>query len=110
MRCDGTDRAAVGSLLADIWAQEGPVDVAFCNAGSGGMSPIIETAVEEIDAQFQVNFLFRRAFDPAVGSAMDRGKSRGSHHVHGFGELACHAARQRGSWRWGSTARPNIRC
>ena len=35
MRCDGTDRLAVDELMEDVWANEGPIDVAFSNAGRG---------------------------------------------------------------------------
>jgi len=55
IRCDATDRAAVDALLDDIWAVEGPVDVAFCNAGAGTMAPILEVPMDQVRAQFAVN-------------------------------------------------------
>ena len=36
VRCDGTDRADVDALLDDIWRNEGPLDLVFSNAGTGG--------------------------------------------------------------------------
>ena len=36
VRCDGTDRADVDTLLDDIWRNEGPLDLVFSNAGTGG--------------------------------------------------------------------------
>jgi NAD(P)-dependent dehydrogenase (short-subunit alcohol dehydrogenase family) len=54
-RCDATDRAAVDALFDDIWATEGPVDVAFCNAGAGGMGKILETPMEDVHHQFSTN-------------------------------------------------------
>lgn len=56
VQCDATDRAAVDGLLDSIWATEGPIDVVFCNAGSGGMQPILESSMEQIHDQFAVNF------------------------------------------------------
>ena len=55
VRCDATDRAAVDALFDDIWATEGPVDLAFCNAGAGAMRPILETPIEDVHQQFAVN-------------------------------------------------------
>jgi NAD(P)-dependent dehydrogenase (short-subunit alcohol dehydrogenase family) len=55
VRCDATDRAAVDSLFDDIWAVEGPVDVAFCNAGAGAMAPILEVTMDQVHGQFAVN-------------------------------------------------------
>ena len=56
VRCDATDRRAVDAMLDDIWANEGPVDVVFCNAGSGSMRPILETTIDQVHDQFAVNF------------------------------------------------------
>lgn len=55
VRCDATDRSAVDALFDDIWATEGPVDLAFCNAGAGAMRPILETPIDEVHQQFAVN-------------------------------------------------------
>tara|TARA_A100001037_G_scaffold256261_1_gene242309 strand:- start:24757 stop:25596 length:840 start_codon:yes stop_codon:yes gene_type:complete len=55
-QCDATDASAVDALLGDIWANEGPVDVVFCNAGAGAMAPIMETSVEDVHRQFAVNY------------------------------------------------------
>jgi NAD(P)-dependent dehydrogenase (short-subunit alcohol dehydrogenase family) len=56
VQCDATDRAAVDALLDDIWANEGPIDLVFCNAGSGGMQAIMETTMDQVHDQFAVNF------------------------------------------------------
>lgn len=56
VRCDATDRADVDRLFDDIWASEGPVDVAFCNVGAGGMAKILDTPIDEVHAQFATNF------------------------------------------------------
>ena len=56
VRCDATDRAEVDRLFDDIWASEGPVDVAFSNVGAGGMAKIIDTPIDEVHAQFATNF------------------------------------------------------
>jgi NAD(P)-dependent dehydrogenase (short-subunit alcohol dehydrogenase family) len=55
VRCDATDRAAVDALLDQIWAVEGPIDVAFCNAGAGAMAPILEVPMEQVRGQFALN-------------------------------------------------------
>lgn len=55
VRCDATDRRAVDALLDDIWGSEGPVDLAFCNAGAGAMAPILDVPIEQVHAQFGVN-------------------------------------------------------
>jgi len=55
VRCDATDRRAVDALVEDIWANEGPVDVAFSNAGAGAMRPVLETPIDDLHAQFAVN-------------------------------------------------------
>jgi len=55
VRCDATDRAAVDALFDDVWASEGPVDVAFCNAGAGAMCPILDVSMAEVQTQFAVN-------------------------------------------------------
>jgi NAD(P)-dependent dehydrogenase (short-subunit alcohol dehydrogenase family) len=54
-RCDATDRAAVDALLDDVWATEGPVDLAFCNAGAGAMCPILDMSMQEVEGQFATN-------------------------------------------------------
>ena len=56
LRCDATDRGAVDNMFDNIWSQEGPVDVAFCNAGSGGMTKILDTPIEAVHQQFATNF------------------------------------------------------
>jgi NAD(P)-dependent dehydrogenase (short-subunit alcohol dehydrogenase family) len=56
LRCDATDRAAVDAMLDDIWSKEGPVDLVFCNAGSGNMQPILDTSMDDVHRQFAVNF------------------------------------------------------
>ena len=56
LRCDATDRGAVDNMFDNIWGQEGPVDVAFCNAGSGGMTKILDTPIEAVHQQFATNF------------------------------------------------------
>jgi len=55
VRCDATDRCAVDALFDDIWATEGPVDLAFCNAGAGAMRRILETPIDDVHQQFAVN-------------------------------------------------------
>jgi NAD(P)-dependent dehydrogenase (short-subunit alcohol dehydrogenase family) len=56
VRCDATDRGAVDDLFDDIWASEGPVDVAFSNAGTGAMAPILDMPMEEVHQLFATNF------------------------------------------------------
>jgi len=56
LRCDATDRSAVDDLFDDIWSNEGPVDVAFSNAGAGGMARILDTPIEDVHRQFSTNF------------------------------------------------------
>jgi len=55
VRCDATDRDAVDALLDDIWANEGPLDVAFSNAGAGGMARILDTSMDDVRQQFATN-------------------------------------------------------
>ena len=55
VRCDATDRAAVDALFDDVWGTEGPVDLAFCNAGAGGMGQILETPMKDVHHQFSTN-------------------------------------------------------
>ena len=55
IRCDATDRNAVDALFDDVWATEGPVDLAFCNAGAGGMGQILETPMADVHHQFSTN-------------------------------------------------------
>jgi NAD(P)-dependent dehydrogenase (short-subunit alcohol dehydrogenase family) len=55
VRCDATARPAVDSLLDDIWAREGTLDLAFCNAGAGAMCPVLEMPMEDVHAQFALN-------------------------------------------------------
>lgn len=56
VRCDATDRGAVDDLFDDIWSNEGPVDIAFSNAGAGGMARILDTPIEDVHQQFSTNF------------------------------------------------------
>jgi NAD(P)-dependent dehydrogenase (short-subunit alcohol dehydrogenase family) len=56
IRCDATDRGSVDDLFDDIWATEGPVDIAFSNAGTGGMSPIVDMPFAEVQQLFDTNF------------------------------------------------------
>lgn len=56
VRCDATDRGAVDALMDDIWSNEGPVDLVFCNAGAGGMEKLLETSIESVRHQFATNF------------------------------------------------------
>lgn len=56
LRCDATDRPAVDTMLDDIWANEGPLDLAFCNAGAGAMCPIVDMTLDEVHGQFARNF------------------------------------------------------
>jgi len=56
IRCDATDRSAVDSMLDDIWGNEGPVDIAFSNAGTGDMAPILDMPIEAVHKLFSTNF------------------------------------------------------
>jgi NAD(P)-dependent dehydrogenase (short-subunit alcohol dehydrogenase family) len=56
IQSDATDRGAVDALFDDIWANEGPVDVVFSNAGSGGMRRIVNTPIDDVRQQFSTNF------------------------------------------------------
>ncbi len=56
IRCDATDRAAVDDLFENIWADEGPVDVVFSNAGAGTMTKVVDTPIDEVHQQFSTNF------------------------------------------------------
>jgi NAD(P)-dependent dehydrogenase (short-subunit alcohol dehydrogenase family) len=56
IRCDATDRKAVDAMFDDIWANEGPVDFAFSNAGAGGMAQILDTSIADVHQQFATNY------------------------------------------------------
>lgn len=54
--CDGTVRAQVDALLDDIWATEGPLDLVFSNAGTGGKERALTASMAEIQAIMATNF------------------------------------------------------
>jgi len=56
VQCDATDRAAVDSLMDDIWAHEGPVDVVFCNAGRGANERVLDASLGDVRDLFATNF------------------------------------------------------
>jgi NAD(P)-dependent dehydrogenase (short-subunit alcohol dehydrogenase family) len=56
VRCDATDRGAVDELFDNIWANEGPVDIVFSNAGSGAMTRLLDTPVDSVHQQFSTNY------------------------------------------------------
>jgi NAD(P)-dependent dehydrogenase (short-subunit alcohol dehydrogenase family) len=56
LQCDVADRAAVDGMFDDIWAQEGPVNLVFSNAGFGGSAPIVEMPMPDVEQMMAVNF------------------------------------------------------
>jgi NAD(P)-dependent dehydrogenase (short-subunit alcohol dehydrogenase family) len=56
VRCDSTDRADVDALLDDIWRNEGPLDLVFSNAGTGGRQRVLEASIEEVRDLMATNF------------------------------------------------------
>lgn len=54
--CDGTVRAEVDALLDDIWRTEGPLDLVFSNAGTGGKERALTATMAEIHALMATNF------------------------------------------------------
>lgn len=56
LRCDATDRAQVDVLLDDIWQREGPIDLVFSNAGSGGTQRALDAPLAGIRELFATNF------------------------------------------------------
>lgn len=56
LRCDGTDRLAVDGLMDDVWANEGPIDVVFSNAGRGFSASTLEASMEEVNDLFATNY------------------------------------------------------
>ena len=56
LRCDATDRAAVDAMLDDVWANEGPVDVVFSNAGRGQSVNTLQADIEEVNSLFATNY------------------------------------------------------
>jgi 3-oxoacyl-[acyl-carrier protein] reductase len=54
--CDATDRADVEALLDDIWRTEGPLDLVFSNAGTGGRQRALEAPLDEVRALMATNF------------------------------------------------------
>jgi NAD(P)-dependent dehydrogenase (short-subunit alcohol dehydrogenase family) len=56
MRCDGTDRLAVDDLMDDVWANEGPIDVVFSNAGRGFSASTLEASIEDVNDLFSTNY------------------------------------------------------
>jgi NAD(P)-dependent dehydrogenase (short-subunit alcohol dehydrogenase family) len=56
IRCDGTDRLAVDQLMEDVWANEGPIDVVFSNAGRGFGASTLEASIEDVTDIFSTNF------------------------------------------------------
>ena len=57
IRCDGTDRQAVDELMEDVWANEGPIDVAFSNAGRGFSASTLEASIEGVNDIFATNYI-----------------------------------------------------
>ena len=55
-RCDATDRDAIEVLLDDIERREGPIDLVFSNAGTGGAERVLEASLNDIRALFATNF------------------------------------------------------
>jgi NAD(P)-dependent dehydrogenase (short-subunit alcohol dehydrogenase family) len=70
---DLAEPAEIETLAATVRDRQGRVDVLINNAGILGMSPILETTVEEWDRMQQVNmrsvFLMTRYFAPLLGEA-----------------------------------------
>ena len=56
MRCDGTDRLAVDELMENVWANEGPIDVVFSNAGRGFSASTLEASMEDVNDIFSTNY------------------------------------------------------
>jgi 3-oxoacyl-[acyl-carrier protein] reductase len=56
VRCDATDRGDVEALLDDIWRTEGPLDLVFSNAGTGGRQRALEAPVEDVRGLMATNF------------------------------------------------------
>ena len=56
MRCDGTDRRAIDDLMDDVWANEGPIDVVFSNAGRGFSASTLEASMEDVHDLFSTNY------------------------------------------------------
>jgi len=57
IRCDGTDRQALDELMEDVWANEGPIDVAFSNAGRGYSASTLEASMEDVNDIFSTNYI-----------------------------------------------------
>lgn len=55
-RCDVAERAQVDALLDGMEQREGLPDIVFCNAGYGGVSPILEMPMADVERLFAVNF------------------------------------------------------
>lgn len=56
VHCDGTDRGAVERMLDDIWGKEGPIDLVFSNAGTGGDQRVLDASLDEIRDLLATNF------------------------------------------------------
>ena len=56
LRCDGTDRLAVDELMDDVWANEGPIDVVFSNAGRGVSVSTLEASMDDVRNLFATNY------------------------------------------------------
>ena len=53
--CDVTDEAAVAAAVGEVRGRFGSLDLAVCNAGIGGFSPLLEMTADEWDRVFAVN-------------------------------------------------------
>ena len=56
VRCDATQRSEVDALLEDIWQREGPLDLVFSNAGTGGNERALQASAAAIQKIHATNF------------------------------------------------------
>ena len=56
LRCDGTSREETDELLDNVWANEGPVDVVFSNAGRGFSARTLKASMDDVREIFSVNY------------------------------------------------------
>ena len=56
LRCDGTSREETDELLDNIWANEGPIDVVFSNAGRGFSASTLEASMNDVRDIFSTNY------------------------------------------------------
>lgn len=56
MRCDATRADDMEALLDDIWRNEGPIDIAFSNAGTGGRQRALESSLDDMRSLMTTNY------------------------------------------------------